>query len=63
MAIVQFALNGKPQSADISAEMSLRWLLRDTLNLSGTKFGCVMGLCGACTVHLNGAVAANQGKS
>jgi len=57
MAIIRFTLNGKPQSVDVSAETPLLWLLRDALNLTGTKFGCGMGLCGACTVHLNGEPA------
>ena len=51
---ITFTLNGKPQSVNVSPEMPLLWVLRDTLNLTGTKFGCGMALCGACTVHLNG---------
>jgi isoquinoline 1-oxidoreductase alpha subunit len=54
MARIQFTLNGKPQSLDVGAEVPLLWVLRDTLNLTGTKFGCGMALCGACTVHFNG---------
>ena len=53
MAIV-FTLNGKSQSVDVDPQMPLLWVLRDTLNMTGTKFGCVMALCGACTVHING---------
>jgi isoquinoline 1-oxidoreductase alpha subunit len=49
-----FSLNGKPQTVDVSPDMPLLWVLRDTLNLTGTKFGCGMALCGACTVHING---------
>jgi len=49
-----FILNGKSQTVDVSADMPLLWVLRDTLNMTGTKFGCGMALCGACTVHLNG---------
>ena len=49
-----FTLNGKPQTVDVSPDMPLLWVLRDTLNLTGTKFGCGMALCGACTVHING---------
>ena len=52
-----FTLNGKSQSVDVSPEMPLLWVLRDTLNMTGTKFGCGMALCGACTVHINGEVA------
>ena len=54
MAKVQFTLNGKPQSVDASPEMPLLWVVRDVLGLTGTKFGCGMALCGACTVHVNG---------
>ncbi|MES2260339.1 MAG: (2Fe-2S)-binding protein [Pseudomonadota bacterium] len=55
--MVKFTLNGKPRSLDIDPEMPLLWALRDTLGLTGTKFGCGMALCGACTVHLNGKPA------
>jgi isoquinoline 1-oxidoreductase subunit alpha len=48
-------VNGKTQTVDASPEMPLLWVLRDLLGLTGTKFGCGLGLCGACTVHLNGA--------
>ncbi len=51
---ITFTLNGKPETVDVSPEMPLLWVLRDTLNLTGTKFGCGMALCGACTVHVNG---------
>jgi isoquinoline 1-oxidoreductase alpha subunit len=54
---ISFVLNGKPQSVDVSPEMPLLWVLRDTLNMTGTKFGCGMALCGACTVHIEGATA------
>ncbi len=54
MAAIKFVLNGKPQSVDVSGRMPLLWVLRDTLGLTGTKFGCGMALCGACTVHVNG---------
>lgn len=55
--MVKFMLNGKAQSLDVDPEMPLLWALRDTLGLTGTKFGCGMALCGACTVHLNGKPA------
>ena len=55
MASVKFNLNGKPQTVDVAPEMPLLWVLRDVLGLTGTKFGCGMALCGACTVHINGA--------
>ena len=54
MASIKFTLNGKPQTVDASPEMPLLWVLRDTLGMTGTKFGCGMALCGACTVHVNG---------
>jgi len=54
---ITFTLNGKPQTVDVSPDMPLLWVLRDTLNMTGTKFGCGMALCGACTVHINGEAA------
>src|SRR5262245_15325372 len=54
MAAIKFALNGKQQTVDVVPQMPLLWVLRDTLGLTGTKFGCGMALCGACTVHVNG---------
>jgi isoquinoline 1-oxidoreductase alpha subunit len=51
---ITFMLNGKAQTVDVSPDMPLLWVLRDTLNMTGTKFGCGMALCGACTVHING---------
>jgi len=47
-------VNGKPQSVDADPQTPLLWVLRDNLNLTGTKFGCGRGLCAACTVHVNG---------
>ena len=47
-------INGQKQSADVPQETPLLWVLRDELGLCGTKFGCGMALCGACTVHLDG---------
>jgi len=52
--MIQFKLNGKPQSYDGDPAMPLLWYVRDIAGLSGTKFGCGRGLCGACTVHRNG---------
>ena len=49
-----FTLNGKPTTVDVNPDMPLLWVLRDALNMTGTKFGCGMALCGACTVHING---------
>ena len=51
---ISFTLNGKSQSVDVDPQMPLLWVLRDTLNMTGTKFGCGMALCGACTVHVDG---------
>ena len=52
--IVSFRLNGQPKTVDVPAEMPLLWVLRDMLDLKGTKFGCGIAQCGACTVHING---------
>jgi isoquinoline 1-oxidoreductase alpha subunit len=48
-------VNGKPVTVDVPEDTPLLWTLRDELGLTGTKFGCGMALCGACTVHLDGA--------
>jgi isoquinoline 1-oxidoreductase alpha subunit len=53
MPTFHFQVNGKPQSVVADASTPLLWVLRDTLGLTGTKDGCGMSLCGACTVHLN----------
>lgn len=55
--MIQLTINGKRVQYDGEPEMPLLWYLRDGLELTGTKFGCGMGLCGACTVHVNGAAA------
>ena len=53
--MVTLNINGKVENVDAPADMPLLWALRDVVGLTGTKFGCGMALCGACTVHLDGA--------
>ncbi len=55
--MIRLKVNGKNQQFDGDPDTLLLWVLRDELDLKGTKFGCGMGLCGACTVHLNGRPA------
>ncbi len=52
--MIKLSVNGKAISIDADADMPLLWALREQLHLTGTKFGCGMALCGACTVHLDG---------
>lgn len=67
--MVTFKVNGKEQTLDVAPDTPLLWVIRETLALTGTKFGCGIAQCGACTVHLNGqpirscvtAVAAAEG--
>ncbi len=69
--MASFQLNGKPVKVDVDPATPLLWTLRDALNMTGTKFGCGMALCGACTVHMDGApirscvtpVSAVEGKT
>ena len=54
MPQITFNLNGNPVSVDADKDEELLWVLRDRLDVKGLKFGCGMGLCGACTSHING---------
>jgi isoquinoline 1-oxidoreductase alpha subunit len=68
---MQFTVNGKTVEVDAEPDMPILWMLRDVLNLTGTKFGCGIAACGACSVHLDGQVvrscvvpvSAAEGKS
>jgi isoquinoline 1-oxidoreductase subunit alpha len=68
--MIALNVNGKAQQVDVEPDTPLLWVLRDTLGLTGTKFGCGIALCGACTVHVDGQaqrscsvpVSAVQGK-
>ncbi|WP_439556416.1 (2Fe-2S)-binding protein [Dyadobacter sp.] len=57
MAIYNLSVNGKKVKVDVDPDMPLLWVVRDFVGLKGTKFGCGMAQCGACTVHLNGTPA------
>ena len=54
MAKITLTVNGKPHAVDVDPQTPLLWVLRDTLNLTGTKYGCGIAECGACTVHIDG---------
>ena len=55
--MINLNVNGRVRSLDIPGDMPLLWTLRDVLNMTGTKFGCGQGLCGACTIHIDGKPA------
>jgi isoquinoline 1-oxidoreductase subunit alpha len=52
--MISFTVNGKDQKVDVAPDTPLLWVLRDTIGLTGTKYGCGVALCGACIVHVNG---------
>lgn len=54
MASISFTINGKKQTVDVDPAMPLLWVIRDIIGYTGTKYGCGAGLCGACTVHIDG---------
>ena len=54
---ISFQVNGQSHSVDVDPKTPLLWVLRDTLNMTGTKYGCGIAACGACTVHIDGEAA------
>src|SRR5574342_869975 len=52
--LIKLTVNGRPATVDVPADMPLLWVLRDALNLRGTKYSCGIAVCGACTVHVDG---------
>ena len=53
--MIEFTINGRKVSLDIAPDTPLLWVIRDEIGLTGTKFGCGVGMCGACTVHVGGS--------
>ena len=54
LRMISLTVNGKPYNVDVPPDMPLLWVIRDVIGLTGTKFGCGLSQCGACTVHLDG---------
>jgi aerobic-type carbon monoxide dehydrogenase small subunit (CoxS/CutS family) len=54
LGMISLTVNGKPYNVDVAPDMPLLWVIRDVIGLTGTKFGCGLSQCGACTVHLDG---------
>ena len=61
--VIQLNVNGKPYSVDVEPETPLLWVIREQIGLTGTKYGCGIGRCGACTVHLNGQPVHSCGRA
>ena len=60
MTRLTLEINSHQQNVDADPEMPLLWVLRDLLNMTGTKYGCGIGLCGACTVHSDGTIGSGD---
>jgi aerobic-type carbon monoxide dehydrogenase small subunit (CoxS/CutS family) len=59
--MISLTVNGKPYNVDVAPDMPLLWVIRDVIGLTGTKFGCGLSQCGACTVHLDGTAVRSCG--
>jgi isoquinoline 1-oxidoreductase alpha subunit len=61
LGMISLTVNGKPYNVDVAPDMPLLWVIRDVIGLTGTKFGCGLSQCGACTVHLDGVAVRSCG--
>ena len=59
--MLHLTINGKPHDVDVEPDTPLLWVIRDTIGLTGTKYGCGIALCGACTVHIDGVATRSCG--